>query len=198
MGDSLVFARAVVESCNRLHSLVESKHYHYKEEEYSVYYSISAYGKVSIVVVELFVYDYNHCTGGAVHKEGRHSHRNHILYESEFEFVYASAEVYYALFIGEEIHYPAEREELREHCGRRCSGYAPPEDKYEEGIQYGIVKDCEEGGIHCLFWHSRCAHYGVEPKVLVGYDIAQKYYQHIVPCVGEGVLACPEEEQYGV
>ena len=95
----------------------------------------------------------------------------------------------------EDSELPDDSDELCDYGSDGCPLYSTVEDKDEDGVEYGIEDDGDDGGVHGFLWVSGGPEYAIESVVEVGEDIGNECDNHVTACVSECLVGGTETTQ---
>lgn len=184
---------SVIETCNWLHSLANTKHNHNEEECDTVDNAVCCNGYVASMSRESLVdKDYDKASA-ELHTEWGKSDSEDVLDDILSESVDATMKMQQVAFIAQLIRNKDERNNLCEYCGYGCTTNAKSEGENEYWVENGIDYNGCNGCHHCCVRMTRRTKCGIETKIEVSNDIAQKDNEHVLMGILVGLFAGSEE-----
>ena len=193
--DAGVLPGAEVVAGDRLHALVEAHDDHHEQEADAVHDAVGAERQVAAPLDELLVDEQHDDAAGEVHQERAHADGQGILGDAPVdpEDLPAAGEVEELLLVQEEPHRVAKGHELAQDGGERRSPDAHAQREDEDRVQDGVGDDREQGEAHGNLGIAGGPDDTVQAEVQVRDRIAQGDDDHVVPGVGQRVVAGAEK-----
>lgn len=186
---------AIVVSDDRLHTLVESHDNHTEDEGDPVDDAVGADGEVASVLEQLVIDDDDDGASCQVHEAGRESDSEHVGYDSFLEVEDVSLYSQFLFGSAEDSELPDDGDELCDYGSDGGTLYATMEDKDEDGVEYDIEDDGDDGGVHRFLRVSGGTEYAIESVVEVGEDIGTECDNHVTACEAECLVGSTETTQ---